>query len=152
MSEQGNVKTGGRRLLVVGVLAVAVVAALVLKGGGGDKAAETTQAPAAAPAVLPRLLDLGADKCVPCKMMAPLLVELRSEYAGKFDVVFIDVWKDQTKAQEYGIRVIPTQIFFGADGKELMRHEGFFAKDDILAAWRTHGYDFPAPTAAKTES
>jgi len=107
----------------------------------------TAPAPAAATA-LPRLVDLGADKCVPCKMMAPILVELRNEYAGRFDVVFIDVWKDQTKSQEYGIRVIPTQIFFGADGKELMRHEGFFAKEEILAAWRQHGYDFPSPAGS----
>ncbi len=78
-------------------------------------------------------------------MMAPILVELRTEYAGRLEVVFIDVWKDQARSQEYGIRVIPTQIFYGADGKELMRHEGFFAKEEILAAWREHGYDFSSP-------
>ncbi|HOX24597.1 MAG TPA: thioredoxin family protein [Candidatus Krumholzibacteria bacterium] len=137
---------------MAGALAVAVIAAFALRGGGKDEAVETAPTPAGVQAALPRLVDLGADKCVPCKMMAPILVELRSEYEGRFEVVFIDVWKDQTKGQEYGIRVIPTQIFFGADGRELMRHEGFFAKEDILAAWRAHGYDFPAPAAAKTES
>jgi thioredoxin 1 len=81
-------------------------------------------------------------------MMAPILVELRTEYAGRFEVVFIDVWKEEAKAQEYGIRVIPTQILYDADGKELMRHEGFFGKDEFLAAWREPGYDFPAPAGS----
>ena len=42
----------------------------------------------------------------------------------------------------YGIRVIPTQIFFDPQGKELFRHEGFFSKDDILETWRRLGYQF----------
>ena len=151
MSGQTIFQYGRRRLLIVGALGVAVIAAFALRGGGTDKAAETTQPPdaasAAVPSVLPRLVDLGADKCIPCKMMAPILEELRVQYDGRFEVVFIDVWKDPPKAKEFGITVIPTQILIDPDGKELMRHEGFFAKDDILAAWRTHGYDFPAPPA-----
>jgi thioredoxin 1 len=88
---------------------------------------------------LPRLVDLGADKCIPCKMMAPILEELRQEYKGKLEVTFIDVWKNQDAGRQYGIRLIPTQIFFDASGKELYRHEGFFAKEDILAKWRELG-------------
>lgn len=84
---------------------------------------------------LPRLVDLGADKCIPCKMMAPILAELEKEYAGQLEVVFIDVWKKRDEGSRYGIRVIPTQIFFDASGKELFRHEGFYAKKDILAKW-----------------
>ena len=37
--------------------------------------------------------------------------------------------------------MIPTQIFFGADGKELFRHEGFYSKADILAKWKTLGVE-----------
>lgn len=88
---------------------------------------------------LPRLVDLGADKCIPCKMMAPILEELKKKYAGVFNVEFIDVWKNPDAAEQYGIRVIPTQIFFDASGKELFRHEGFFSKEDILAKWKEHG-------------
>ena len=80
-----------RRGFVIGALAVAVAAAVVLKGGGKESATTTAAAPAAT--ALPRLVDLGADKCVPCKMMAPVLAELRTEYAGRFEVDFIDVWK-----------------------------------------------------------
>ena len=93
------------------------------------------------PAALPRLLELGADKCIPCKMMAPILAELRQEYAGQLQVDFIDVWKNENAGEDYGVRVIPLQIFFGADGRELFRHEGFFAKEDILAKWRELGVE-----------
>jgi thioredoxin 1 len=93
----------------------------------------------AAKAVLPRLVDLGADKCIPCKLMTPILAELAKEHAGQLDVVFIDVWKNREEGERYGIRVIPTQIFYGADGKELFRHEGFYAKKDILAKWAELG-------------
>jgi len=88
---------------------------------------------------LPRLIDLGADKCIPCKMMAPILEELKKKYAEAFNVEFIDVWKNPDAAQQYDIRVIPTQIFFDASGKELFRHEGFFSREDILAKWKELG-------------
>ncbi len=85
---------------------------------------------------LPRILDLGATQCIPCKMMAPILEELKKEYAGKMQVDFIDVWKDPTAGEKYAIEGIPTQIFFDASGKELFRHGGFMPKDDILAKCR----------------
>jgi thioredoxin 1 len=101
-------------------------------GQGGSKNAEVT-------ANLPRLVDLGADKCIPCKMMAPILEEMKKDYAGTINVEFIDVWKTPEKAKEYGITIIPTQIFFDASGKELFRHEGFFSKEDILGKWKEFG-------------
>jgi thioredoxin 1 len=92
---------------------------------------------------VPKLLDLGADSCVPCQMMAPILDELREEYRGALDVVFIDVWKpeNQQEAVKYGIRAIPTQIFFDPQGNELWRHTGFMSKEDILKKWKELGYD-----------
>ena len=102
---------------------------------------------AAQSAGIPRLVDLGADKCIPCKAMAPILVELRAEYAGRLRVDFIDVWKDPSAGDPYNIYAIPTQIFFDAGGKELTRHEGFLSKADILATWKRLGYDFNAPAA-----
>jgi thioredoxin 1 len=86
-------------------------------------------------------VDLGADKCIPCKMMAPILEELKTTYNGKLQVDFIDVWKNPDEAPKYKINVIPTQIFYDASGKELFRHEGFFAKEDILAKWKEFGVD-----------
>lgn len=93
---------------------------------------------------LPKLLDLGAKKCIPCKMMAPILEEMTKDYAGRMEVEFIDVWENAAAGQKYGIRSIPTQIFYGPDGQELFRHEGFISKEDILAKWSEFGYAFPA--------
>jgi thioredoxin 1 len=95
--------------------------------------------PVEKPAPLPKLVDLGADKCIPCKAMAPILEELKTEYAGTFEVQFIDVWKNPNAGREHGIRTIPTQIFYDADGKELVRHEGFFSKEAILTVWKELG-------------
>ena len=96
-------------------------------------------------AKLPRLVDLGAGKCIPCKQMKPILDELTKEYAGQFAVEFIDVWENKDAGEKYGIRMIPTQIFFAADGKELFRHEGFFSKKDILAKWKEFGVNLTEP-------
>ena len=82
---------------------------------------------------LPLLVDVGADKCIPCVMMAPILEELKKEYKGSLDVVFVDAWKKPEEANKYRVRMIPTQIFYDASGKELYRHAGFMSKEDILS-------------------
>ena len=93
---------------------------------------------------LPKLLDLGSKKCIPCKMMAPVLEKLEKEYAGIMNVEFIDVWLEENaaKAEKYGIETIPTQIFFDADGKELDRHVGYISEEDIFKKWKELGFDF----------
>lgn len=91
---------------------------------------------------LPRLVDLGAKKCIPCKMMAPILEELKKEYEGRLIVQFIDVWEKPQEAKRFEVRMIPTQIFYDASGKEIFRHTGFFAKEDILKTWKEKGFDF----------
>ena len=78
------------------------------------------------------MIDLGATECIPCKMMAPILEELKKEYAGKADIIFIDVWKNPDQARKYGIRAIPTQIFYDAEGREVQRHTGFMDKKRIV--------------------
>ena len=148
------------RLLIVGILIITVGAVVHFKGRGDlDKRQEATYpAPEASdPKVesrnsdkgragdatteknLPRLLDIGSVKCIPCKMMAPILEELADEYAGSFRVDFVDFQKKPEVAQQYNIRIIPTQIFIDASGRELFRHEGFYSKKDILAKWRELG-------------
>jgi len=78
------------------------------------------------------MVDLGAHECIPCKMMEPVLKEVQKEYEGKAAVVFIDVWKDRQAAPKFGIRVIPTQIFYDKEGREVFRHEGFLDKKSIV--------------------
>jgi thioredoxin 1 len=92
----------------------------------------------------PVLIDLGADTCIPCKLMAPVLESLKTEYAGFLDVHFLNLNENPGAASLYAISVMPTQIFYDASGKELFRHEGFFAKEDILAKWRELGVDLSA--------
>jgi thioredoxin 1 len=101
----------------------------------------SVQSPTAAttPQKLPKLLDLGATKCIPCKKMAPILEGLKKEFDGKLVVEFIDVWQNPDAAKQYGIEVIPTQIFYDATGKELFRHIGFFSREDILGKWKELG-------------
>lgn len=74
-------------------------------------------------------------------MMAPLLEELKTEYRGRLLVEVIDVREDQAAARSYGIRVIPTQVFFDPAGQERFRHEGFMSKKAILSKWRELGID-----------
>jgi thioredoxin 1 len=71
--------------------------------------------------------------------MMPVLDELEKEYQGRLEVQFIDVFKYPKVAEEYGVQSIPVQIFYGASGKELYRHEGFIAKEDILKKWQELG-------------
>lgn len=114
--------------------------AVVLLAGVSFAADPTPQAAPAKPdtvaPVLPRLVDLGAGKCIPCKKMAPILEELGKEYTGIVDVAFIDVWKDPKAGKPYKIRLIPTQVFFDRSGKEVFRHEGFFSKKEIEQIFR----------------
>ena len=90
---------------------------------------------------LPMLVDLGAGTCIPCKMMAPILEEAQKAYEGKAIVKVIDVNESRDEAMKYGIRVIPTQIFFDADGKEVYRHEGFMPKEDIVSKFKEMGVE-----------
>jgi len=125
-----------RILVVLLVVALAVTVAAIKDGRRGTGAESDTAGD------LPRLVDLGSDKCAQCKMMAPILDDLREEYAGRFDVVFIDVWKTEGAAKRYGVDVIPTQIFFAAGGEELYRHVGFYSSQEILAKWNELGVTF----------
>jgi thioredoxin 1 len=136
-------------LIVIGVGAIGVMA--TLSGGnrrqcgcfplGPGCASQATAPGGPGEAARPRLLDLGATACVPCKKMAPILDELKEKYAGRLDVDFLDVWQYPNVASEYGIESVPVQIFFDATGKEIYRHEGFFAKEDILKKWKELGVD-----------
>ena len=78
-------------------------------------------------------VELGSVNCVPCRQMQPVMKAIEEKYAAQVQVVFYDVWKaDQRRyAEEYRIRVIPTQVFLDQNGRELMRHEGFFPEKDI---------------------
>ncbi len=87
----------------------------------------------------PAVIDLGARTCIPCKKMAPILESLAGEYRGRATVLFIDVRQDQAAAEKFRIQMIPTQIFYNSQGKEVKRHIGFMEKADILKELKAAG-------------
>jgi len=78
------------------------------------------------------MIDLGAHSCIPCKMMAPVLSKLKQAYEGRAVITFIDVWEQHDQGIKYGVRSIPTQIFYDREGQEVFRHAGFMAEKDIV--------------------
>ena len=87
------------------------------------------------------MVDLGARTCIPCKMMEPILERLEREYRGRAAIVFIDISANRDYARRFGIRAIPTQIFFDKEGREVYRHMGFMAEKDIVAQLRKMGVE-----------
>jgi thioredoxin 1 len=124
------------------VRAAAITLSLMLLFVGCAKAespkAESVKATGDA---LVTFVELGSVNCVPCRMMQPILRDIESTYRGQVKVVFYDVWTEEGKpfAKQYGIRVIPTQVFLDASGAEYFRHEGFFPREKLVEVLKTKG-------------
>ena len=78
-------------------------------------------------------VELGSVNCIPCKQMQPVMKAIEEKYGEQVKVIFYDVWKDDQKkyAKQYGIKLIPTQVFLDSNGKEFHRHEGFYPEEGI---------------------
>jgi thioredoxin 1 len=87
----------------------------------------------------PTLLDLGARSCIPCRKMAPILEALATEYQGKANILFVDVYEDKAMARKFRVQMIPTQIFFNAKGQEVKRHVGGMERDEIIKELQAAG-------------
>lgn len=129
-----------RHALCVVVITAAVLSLALLPAGAKDP---TGPEPAAS---MPRLVDVGADKCIPCKMMAPVIEELKRDYAGILRVDFVDAWKNPDDARKYNVKGIPTQIFYDASGKERGRHLGFISREGILKNFEQLGIPLKKPS------
>jgi thioredoxin 1 len=129
-----------KRVYVVSlVLVVLALAALFHPEGASLLLAEPGKAPDVPVKGMVTMLDLGAKSCIPCKMMAPIMEKLEKDYKGKAAIVFIDVWKDPDQSKRFGIRAIPTQIFYDKEGKEVYRHEGFMSENAIVTQLKDMG-------------
>jgi len=84
-------------------------------------------------------LELGADRCIPCKQMQPIMREIAAAFPDRVQVIFYDVWKDPAPAEKYRIQLIPTQVFLDQKGQEIARHVGLFPKAEILELLKKHG-------------
>jgi peptidylprolyl isomerase len=89
----------------------------------------------------PTLAEFGSDTCVPCKQMKPILEQLTIEYKDRLNVVIVDVYEQKPLSQQYNIMAIPTQIFFDGNGREVTRHVGFWAKEEIIAQIKKMGIE-----------
>ena len=78
-------------------------------------------------------IELGSVRCIPCRMMQPVMKSIEEKYGDQVKIVFYDVWtqEGQPYASHYGIRLIPTQVFLDKNGKDFFRHEGFFPEAEI---------------------
>lgn len=130
-----------QNMLVVGILTAIVIGFILIKGsadraGGGSSSKATSEdsridLESQLTKKLPMLVDLGKGTCIPCKKMKPILDELKAEYEGRAIVKVIDLRYDRQAARKYGVRLIPTQIFYDAEGYEVYRHQGFMDKQSI---------------------
>ena len=147
------------KVIIVVVLVIAVISAISIKhkrsqtDGTNSGQAIAEQIPSEYKVEnltgkgIPVLVDVGADTCIPCKLMAPILEELKEELKGKILVQFLNLNTYPKIAEEYKISLMPTQIFYDASGKERFRHEGFYAKEDILAKWKELGVNLSDETS-----
>jgi thioredoxin 1 len=86
-------------------------------------------------------VELGSVNCIPCKKMQPVMESLEKKYGEQLKVIFYDVWKKEykSKSEEYGIKLIPTQVFLDKNGKEVHRHEGFYPEEEIDKFLQSNG-------------
>ena len=124
-----------KRILLV-LSAIFVFSGSAFAAGAGDSEPLIRKALASGK---PSLVDFGAGYCRPCKKMKPILEGLQKEYSEKANVLFVDVKEEQDMPEKYRIVMIPTQVFYNAQGKEVKRHMGFMDKDDILKVFREIG-------------
>ena len=138
-----------RRNAIVPLLLVSLAlfaAACSENGTAGNPPVQTTSSVRGGSIEIPvpgmvTMVDLGAASCIPCKMMAPILEELEKEYQGRAAIIFIDVREDFTQVERFGIRAIPTQIFYDREGREVKRHVGFLDKKSIEAELKRLGVE-----------
>ncbi len=121
-----------RRTWVLFVLVLIGLSAVVTAQGPGSPppAAPTKTADPATPA-LPPMVDLGKKWCIPCKKMVAVLQEAELRYRGKAVIEFIDLDEHPEAAARYKVMMIPTQIFYSADGKEVERHMGYLSFEEV---------------------
>jgi thioredoxin 1 len=86
-------------------------------------------------------VELGSVRCIPCQKMQPVMRAVDEKYGEQLQVIFYDVWREDQKqyAVQYGIRLIPTQVFLNDKGEEIFRHEGFFPEAEIDKFLQTQG-------------
>ncbi|NNJ88624.1 MAG: thioredoxin [Eudoraea sp.] len=86
---------------------------------------------------IPVLVDFHADWCGPCKMLAPILKEVKDELGDSIRVIKIDVDKNQSLAAKYQVRGVPTMLLF-KKGQQLWRQSGLVQKNELVRILQSH--------------
>ncbi len=115
-----------KRFIILTLVVLAILGVVILKKS--DRTVTPLPKPISG---IPRLLDLGSKGCPSCTLLEPVLEELRVKYVGKLQVDFVDVWQHEEVATDYGVDLIPTQIFFDSTGHEFHRHQGFISVEEV---------------------
>ncbi|RCW92499.1 thioredoxin [Winogradskyella arenosi] len=84
----------------------------------------------------PVLVDFFADWCGPCKMLAPILKQVKETMGEDVSIIKIDVDKNQALASKYQVRGVPTMLLF-KNGKQVWRESGVLQKDAIINVIKT---------------
>jgi len=87
----------------------------------------------------PVLVDFGANSCLPCRELRPVLKEIAAEHSEKAKILVIDVYKYQNLAREHKVLMLPTLIFFDSKGKETFRNVGLMEKEKIVGKLKEIG-------------
>ena len=101
---------------------------------------------------LPIVIDFGADSCVPCKEMAPVLQKLNKEMQGKAIVKFVDVWKNKNAAADFPVDLIPTQFYFDKDGNPFVPEDADAMKMKLYSTKDTNKHVYTAHEGGMTEA
>ncbi|NNK88064.1 MAG: thioredoxin [Flavobacteriaceae bacterium] len=86
----------------------------------------------------PVLIDFYAEWCGPCKIMSPVLKEVKDELGESVSVIKIDVDRNRELSQKFGIRGVPTFMIF-RDGKQIWRQSGIVSKEELISKLRQAG-------------
>lgn len=101
---------------------------------------------------LPIVIDFGADSCVPCKEMAPVLQKLNKEMQGNAIVKFVDVWKNKNAAADFPVDLIPTQFYFDKDGNPFVPQDAKAMQMELYSTRDTNKHVYTAHQGGMTEA
>lgn len=131
------------QLVALVFVGLAAVAAFALRPGAAPDVPAATAATAEAFVAQPRMLELGSTSCKTCKAMHQEIAQLRAACGERLPVQEIDVFRDEAAARKHDVRLIPTQIFLDAEGREVDRHVGFLSGAEIRARFARLGVACP---------
>jgi thioredoxin 1 len=82
----------------------------------------------------PTIAEFGSDTCATCQQMATVLQQLEQGYGGQLAIAHVNIVKQPEYTTKYRIMLMPTQVFFDANGNETGRHMGALTQQEILDA------------------